>query len=156
MQAKLALTRLNKLFYLLPVQYYAKFITQFFTNVPDPWSFYTAGLWFRIQNPNPALFFNGLQDANIHCFSSEYFLFTHRRYTIFSFVKSQHCKMKVFPNSFLLFMEGSGFVQIKLGSDHREAQKLSDPAMEVTEIILVKIYRFCQLLSHSRGFFVRV
>ncbi len=30
MQAKLALTRLNKLFYLPPVQYYAKFITHFF------------------------------------------------------------------------------------------------------------------------------
>ncbi len=28
--------------------------------------------------------------------------------------------------------------------------------MEVTEIILAKIYRFCQLSSHSRGFFAKV
>ncbi len=28
------------------------------------------------------------------------------------------------------------------------------PEMEITEIILAKIYRFCQLSSHSRGFFL--
>jgi hypothetical protein len=36
------------------------------------------------------------------------------------------------------------------------AEAQADPEMEVTEIILAKIYRFCQLLSHSRGFFARV
>jgi hypothetical protein len=30
------------------------------------------------------------------------------------------------------------------------------PEMEVTEIISAKICRFCQLSSHSRGFFARV
>jgi hypothetical protein len=30
---------------------------------------------------------------------------------------------------------------------------LACPEMEVTEIILAKIYRLCQLLSHSHGFF---
>jgi hypothetical protein len=30
------------------------------------------------------------------------------------------------------------------------------PEMEVTEIILAKIYRFCQLSSHGRGFLARV
>jgi hypothetical protein len=32
----------------------------------------------------------------------------------------------------------------------------SQPEMAVTDIILAKIYRFCQLLSHSRRFFARV
>jgi hypothetical protein len=36
------------------------------------------------------------------------------------------------------------------------AEAQADPEMEVTDIILAKIYRFCQLLSHSRGFFARV
>jgi hypothetical protein len=36
------------------------------------------------------------------------------------------------------------------------AEAQADPEMEVTEIILAKIYRFCQLLSHSRGVFARV
>ncbi len=36
------------------------------------------------------------------------------------------------------------------------AEAQADPEMEVTETILAKIYRFCQLLSHSRGFFARI
>jgi hypothetical protein len=32
----------------------------------------------------------------------------------------------------------------------------ADPEMAVADLILAKIYRFCQLLSHSRRFFARV
>ncbi len=136
-----------------------KFLTHFyhcsgtvkFYTAQDP-QIITTWLWIRIQNRNPALFFCGLQDANINCFSHTiFFLFTvgiqylhlQSHYTV---------KMKVFPNSFFIV---HGRIRIRannIGFGSSGGPKLSDPSMEVTEIILVKSIDFVSCRVTVAGF----
>jgi hypothetical protein len=59
---------------------------------------------------------------------------------------------------FLLFYNRPDRRDDGLGAGGQAENRRPDagPGMEVTQIILLKIYRFCQLSSRSRGFFVRV